>query len=104
MTVILIMQVQEDAASSWAAVDNSESSETRSQRTVLPAQAFAAPTQEEMGGERFLDSLCREGVLPGEDPHESWIRRGQFSSEHVIERIQKLKEFSHSELALLIKS
>ena len=79
MAVIVIMQVQEELASAWATVDNSEPSETQTQRTVLPAQAFAAPTQDEMRGERFLDNLCRQGVQPGGEPHESWIRRGGFS-------------------------
>ena len=63
MTVILIMQVQEEMAAARAAVDNLEAAET--QRTLIRAQAYAAPTRGEMDGQSFIDFLCQLGVRPG---------------------------------------
>ena len=98
--VITIMQVQEEMAAARVAVDNSEAAET--QRTLIRAQAYATLTRGEMEGQSFIDFLCQPGVRPGEEPHESWIRCGGWSSEEILNHIQQRQEFSQSQLELLI--
>ena len=79
-----------------------EEAVAETQRSLLRAQQFAALTREELGGETIVAWLRRVGREPGQEPHESWVQRGGFSSQDILADIQSRREFTQSQLELLI--
>ena len=107
MTLIIILRVQAASAAASASVERGEASgraeeaAAETQRSLLRAEMYAALTREELGGETIVEWLRRLGREPGQEPHESWIQRGGFSSEDILADIQSRREMTHSQLELL---
>ena len=95
-------------AAARAAVERAEASEraeealAETQRAVISAERYAARTRDEMQGQSIVEFLRHLGVQPGEEPYDSWIQRGGFSSEPILEHIQSNRELTQSGLELFI--
>ena len=69
----------------------------------LQAAVVEAPasTQTEEGV-RLVEAVRSYGVQPGEERHDSWVKRGSTSTEPMIAHNDSLGEFNKSQMERLI--